>query len=160
VGRRPVNWTIPGSIHWVLCRQDWRCFGKQNHQHKQHQPGTKQTQSFHPILPTRGRNSIPDTEHPTRIFHEISGRTIMVTSSWIKCKTHTPMTKNWNLENLVPKARPELHGLDGGFSVPAFASRASARQAVFPAAASLQTGFPLRSNTFQLPCFFFLTPES
>jgi hypothetical protein len=31
---------------------------------------------------------------------------------------------------------------------------------VFPAAASLQTGFPLRSNTFQLLCFFFLTPES
>ena len=47
-----------------------------------------------------------------------------------------------------------------GFSVPAFASRASARQAVFPAAASLQTGFPLRSNTFQLLCFFFLTPDT
>jgi len=45
-------------------------------------------------------------------------RTAMVTSSWVKCKTHTPMTKNWNLENLVPKARPELHGFDGGFSVP------------------------------------------
>ena len=29
---------------------------------------------------------------------------------------------------------------------------------VFPAAASLQTGFPLRSNRFQLLCFFFLTP--
>jgi len=26
---------------------------------------------------------------------------------------------------------------------------------VFPAAASLQTGFPLRSNRFQLFCFFF-----
>jgi metallophosphoesterase superfamily enzyme len=46
-----------------------------------------------------------------------------------------------------------------GFSVPAFASRASARQAVFPAAASLQTGFPLRSNTFQF-IFFFLTPDT
>ncbi len=31
---------------------------------------------------------------------------------------------------------------------------------VFPAAASLQTGFPLRSNTFQLLCFFFLTPDT
>jgi len=29
---------------------------------------------------------------------------------------------------------------------------------VFPATASFQTGFPLRSNTFQLLCFFFLTP--
>jgi hypothetical protein len=31
---------------------------------------------------------------------------------------------------------------------------------VFPAAASLQTGFPLRSNTFQFFCFSSLTPES
>jgi hypothetical protein len=29
---------------------------------------------------------------------------------------------------------------------------------VFPAAALLQTGFPLRSNRLQLLCFFFLTP--
>gem|GEM_PF-4316733 len=31
---------------------------------------------------------------------------------------------------------------------------------VFPAAASLQTGFPLRSNRFQLLGFFFLTPDT
>jgi hypothetical protein len=42
-----------------------------------------------------------------------------------------------------------------GFSVPAFASRASARQAVFPAAASRQTG----SSTGFSFYVFFLTPE-
>jgi hypothetical protein len=31
---------------------------------------------------------------------------------------------------------------------------------VFPAAALLQTGFPLRSNRFQLLCFSSLTPET
>jgi hypothetical protein len=35
----------------------------------------------------------------------------------------------------------------------------SVQVSAFPAAASLQTGFRLRSNTFQLLCFFFLTPE-
>jgi hypothetical protein len=36
----------------------------------------------------------------------------------------------------------------------------SARQAVVPAAASLQTGFPLRSNRFEYSVFFaFLTPD-
>ena len=47
VDRRPMRRTIPGSIHWVLCCQNWRRYGKHNHQHKQHQPVTKQTQAFH-----------------------------------------------------------------------------------------------------------------
>ncbi len=45
----------------------------------------------------------------------------------------------------------ELNGFDGGFSVPAFASSASARQAVFPVAASLQTG---SSTGFSYYVFF------
>jgi hypothetical protein len=39
-------------------------------------------------------------------------------------------------------------------------SRVMTKVSVFPAAASLQTGFPLRSNTFQLLCFLFLTPDT
>jgi hypothetical protein len=87
--------------------------------------------------------SLPDFMRPRRVQpygQKDNGCQCLFTSFCVNCKTHTSMTKNWNLENLVPKARPELHGFDGGFSVPALASRASARQAVFSAAASLQTG--------------------
>ena len=45
----------------------------------------------------------------------------------------------WWLSN-TPKELAEKRLSFAGFSVPAFASRASERLAVFPAAASLQTG--------------------
>ncbi|MEE8315294.1 MAG: hypothetical protein V3R70_01965, partial [Syntrophobacteria bacterium] len=61
------------------------------------------------------------------------------------------ISHKFKLESFKHSSSPQKYG---GFSVPAFASRALARQAVFPATASLQTGFPLRSNRLQLFCFF------
>jgi hypothetical protein len=38
--------------------------------------------------------------------------------------------------------------------------RESIKVSVFPAAASLQTGFPLRSNRFQVSAFSFSLPDT
>ena len=58
---------------------------------------------------------------------------------WWQIMEHTPFLLKYIFLTFIQNAPLANHN-DWGFSVPAFASRASARQAVSPAGASLQTG--------------------